>query len=114
MIQIDYEMPLHFQFLAEFLASKSSVVGHRRRLGDRIDVSAILNNTESFGQNATFRDTENDVIGEPYATLINMDHLKDECVQLHHRIRHKLRDNGMDVKRYNKVGRKCYVYANSK
>ena len=100
-----YNLSIHVQFLGEFLASKSSFVGHRRRLGDRIDVSAILSNTEHFGQNATFSVTENDVIGEPYATLVNMDHLKDECVQLHHRIRHKLRDNGMDVKRYNKVRR---------
>lgn len=90
-------------FLAEFLATKSSHVGRLRHAGERIDISSILGNTELFGKNAVYHVTEDDVLREPYASLVDIELLRNECVELHRHIKHRLREAGLLLGGYREV-----------
>jgi len=91
-------------FLAEFMATKSSHVGQLRHAGEHIHISSILDNAEKFGKNTVFHVTGNDdVLREPYSSLIDMETLRNECTTLHNRIKHKLREAGVAVKGYREV-----------
>jgi len=89
-------------FLSRFSGSETRRIGELRRQGNHIDMLMTLRMSNVVDGNS-LHVADDGVIGEPYATMVDIDNLHTECGNLHHQLQHKMAEHGIDVESYRRV-----------